>query len=71
MKGLAYCDYIGHTIIKPALQGDADSNGGLIKTVGKVMMDLHHRDGFMLSTRKTIEVEDTNGKKYRIIIEEI
>jgi hypothetical protein len=63
---LAYCDYIAHTILKPALIED-----GFITEVGKVNMDLHEKEGYMLSTAKTIEVADDNGKQYRITVEEI
>ena len=63
---LAYCDYIAHTVLKPALTEDS-----FITEVGKVKMDLHKEEGYMLSTAKTIEVADRNGKAYRITVEEI
>ena len=67
---LSYCDYIAHTIIKPALDVDKNSNQGQISVVGKVKMDLHKR-GYMLSTAKRIEVVDVNGRKYMVTIEDI
>jgi len=67
---MAYCDYIAHTIIKPGLDKDCSESNGLIDSVGRVKMDLH-KEGWMQSTRKTIECTDTNGKSYRITIEEI
>ena len=63
---LAYCDYIAYTVLKPALTEDS-----FITVVGKVKMDLHKEAGYMLSTAKTIEVADKNGKQYRITVEEI
>ncbi len=63
---LAYCDYIAHTVLKPALVED-----DFITDVSKVKMDLHEKEGYMLSTAKTIEVADNNGKKYKITVEEI
>lgn len=67
---MAYCDYIAHTIIKPGLDEDCTSFNGLITRVGNIKMDLH-QEGWMQTTTKTIECEDTNGKKYRITVEEI
>ena len=67
---MAYCDYIAHTIIKPGLQVDSDNSNGLIDSVDRVKMDLH-REGWMQTTKKTIECSDINGKKYRITVEEI
>jgi len=68
---LAYCDYIALAIGK-ALKTDALSNyNSLIKNVGSTAWDLHPEEGYMLSTTKTIEVEDTQGKMYRVTVEEI
>ena len=67
---MAYCDYIAHTIIKPALTNDLDGDNGLIDYVGKISMDLH-KEGWMQTTTKTIECADVNGKKYKITVEEI
>ena len=67
---MAYCDYIAHTIIKPGLDEDSSSFNGLIDSVDRVKMDLH-KEGWMQTTKKTIECEDVNGKKYRITVEEI
>jgi len=69
-SSMAYCDYIAHTIIKPGLDEDSSSFNGLINTVGRVKMDLH-KEGWMQTTKKTIECTDTNGKSYRITVEEI
>lgn len=60
---LAYCDRIAKDIQK-ALRG------GWLDRVGAVNYDLHETEGYLLSTKKTIEVQDKNGKRYRITIEE-
>ena len=67
---LAYCDYIAHTIIVPGLTEEIKSETGLIVEASKVKMDLH-KEGWLQSTRKTIMCKDTNGKEYKITIEEI
>jgi len=66
MKGMAYCDYIAHSVIKPALGEDS-----FITEVGKVKMDLCPKEGYLVSTTKTINVKDQNGKEYKITVEEI
>ena len=61
---LAYCDRIAHDI-RNALRGS------WLETVSHVRYDLHPVGKYMLTTKKTIEVADTNGKRYRITVEEI
>jgi len=61
---VAYCDYIAE-MIKMGLPGDT---GGEVST-GRVRSDLHPHEGYLLSTKKTIEAEYL-GKKYKITIEE-
>lgn len=61
---LAYCDRIAHDI-QTALRG------GWLAKVGHVAFDLHPVDKYLLTTKKTVEVEDSNGKRYRITVEEI
>ena len=68
---MAYCDYIAHTIVKPALEMDSNSDQGLMVNVSHVTMDLHPKEGWMRSTVKTINCSDINGKEYKITIEEI
>ena len=68
---MAYCDYIAHTIIRPAMIEDGNDGGGVIREVGHVKMDLEPKEGYMLSTAKRLEVIDMNGKMYRITVEEI
>jgi len=67
MNYMAYCDYIAHTVLRPAMISD----GGVIQEVGHVKMDLDPVEGYMTSTAKRIEVVDMNGKKYRVTVEEI
>lgn len=64
-SNLQYCDYIMHTIILPAMKEDK----GIIELVGKVKMDLDPKEGYMLSTTKTLEVQDVNGRQYKITVE--
>lgn len=58
---VVYCDYIANTI-KHALP-----LAGI--TTSTVINDLHPQDGYMVSTKKTVEAEYL-GKKYRITVEE-
>lgn len=68
---LAYCDYIADRI-KKALDLDLRENRIYTKvdTVGSVKMDLHPTEGYFVSTKKTLEVIDINGKKYKVTVEE-
>lgn len=60
----AYCDRIAHDI-RDALRGS------WLETVSHVRYDLHPVGKYMISTKKTIEAMDSNGKRYRITVEEI
>lgn len=62
---LAYCDMMAYSI-KENLEKNTD---GFFKS-GPVNFDLAE-EGYMQSTTKFIEVTDTNGKKYKITIEEV
>jgi hypothetical protein len=68
---LAYCDYISFRISQ-ALQRDVIDNGpySRLSYAGNPKMDLH-KDGYMLSTKKTMDVIDVNGKIYKITVEEV
>lgn len=68
---MAYCDYIAHTIIRPAMIEDGKDDGGVIREVRHVKMDLDPVEGYMVSTAKRIDVVDMNGKVYRITVEEL
>lgn len=67
---LAYCDYIAHRIHHALLDSHADTEK-LIDRVGSVQLDLHPELGYFLTTKKTIELTDRNGKRYRVTVEEI
>jgi hypothetical protein len=62
---LAYCDLIAH-LIRKYLNSDENN----IK-VEKVNWDLHPTEGYFISTKKTLDVIDFNGKQYKITVEEI
>lgn len=67
---LSYCDFIAD-VIKTSLKDSAKAAGSLVSAVGGVNYDLHPQLGYFLSTKKTIEVADVNGKKYKVTITEI
>ena len=63
---LAFCDYIASTISKELKAIDSEK---LLASVARPQLDLTESGSFR-STKKTIEVEDRYGKKYRITVEE-
>lgn len=63
---VAYCDYIADCISNVMKEEDQ-----LIDYVGPIKMDLHSEYGYMLSTKKTIDVVDSCGKQYRVTVEEL
>ena len=65
---LAYCDKVMSVIRKSLLQFDPS---GIIGLVGPVKMDLHPEEGYLQSTKKTLEVSDMNRKWYRVTVEEV
>lgn len=64
---LVYCDWIADQIKRHFTNDKAENK---IVQVSNVVMDLHPIDGYMLSTKKTMLVEDENGTQYRITVEE-
>ena len=64
---LVYCDYIANVISKELKVNDTER---LIASVSRPQYDLTESGGFA-STKKTIMVEDRNGTKYRITVEEV
>lgn len=66
MKHLAYCDYIATVVRRTMLVADDQS---LIDVVSSIHLDLN-KDGAFVSTKKTIDVTDMNGRKYLITVEE-
>jgi hypothetical protein len=69
---LAYCDYIADRI-KRALELDVRENPiyTYVNKVGPIKFDTCPKDGYFLSTKKTLEVIDINGKLYKVTVEEI
>jgi len=66
---LAYCDYIAY-LIQKELKAVDNNDQRLLSSVGRARMDLD-ASGALASTKKTIEVEDRQGKKYKITVEEV
>jgi len=64
---VVYCDYIAHLISKELKANDHER---LLSSVSRPQFDLTPTGGFR-STKKTIEVEDRFGKKYRVTVEEV
>lgn len=65
-----YCDYIAK-VIDDALFRDAMSPDGLVAGSGNVKSDLHPIDGYLMSTTKTINAMDRNGRLYEITVREV
>jgi hypothetical protein len=64
---VVYCDYIAQVISKELKANDTEK---LLSSVSRPKYDLTKEGGFA-STKKTIEVEDRFGTKYRITVEEV
>lgn len=64
----SYCDRIGAAIFDALKARDPE---GIIVSVGPVKSDLHPTGGYLLSTKKTLEVEDKNGNRYRVTVEDL
>ena len=64
---LVYCDYIANVISKELKVNDTER---LIVSVSRPKYDLTESGGFA-STKKTFEVVERNGTKYRITVEEV
>ena len=62
---LAYCDYIAN-VVSESLQKDSK----MVTWVTKPKMDLHPEEGYMISTKKTVQCLDVNGKLYNVTVEE-
>jgi hypothetical protein len=64
---LVYCDYIANTIVNNLKSNDTER---LLASVSKPQYDMTESGSFA-STKKTINVEDRSGTKYRITVEEV
>lgn len=67
---LAYCDYIASQIFTE-LTMDSMQPYTKIGHVDFVKYDLHPIDGYLMSTKKTIEITDVHGKQYKVTVEEL
>lgn len=65
---LCYCDYIADRIAGTLQVVDDEL---LLKSVGPVKSDLHPEGGYLVSTKKTVEVVDRGGRVYRITVEDL
>ena len=64
---LAYCDYIARMIYDNLLAIDKEA---MLEMVKKIKYDIGPECEF-LSTTKTIDVVDFQGKEYRITVQEL
>ncbi len=64
---IVYCDYIAHIISKELKANDTER---LLSSVSRPQYDLTESGAFA-TTKKTILVEDRNGTKYRVTVEEV
>jgi hypothetical protein len=62
---MVYCDHIA-ALARRALTHSYD---GLLSNISPVQHD--EEDGRLVSHRKTIEITDVNGRKYRLTVEEV
>lgn len=67
-SGPAYCDFIAFQIHDHLMDGQ---HPALIASVDTVEWDLHPTGGWMLSTKKTLNITDINGRRYRVTVEEV
>lgn len=65
---LQYCDYIADKI-KNYMREDSYRDASLVRYVDKVEWDLHPKDGYMVSTTKTIKMQDKSGTWYKVTVE--
>jgi hypothetical protein len=63
-----YCDYLAARIRNALTPPDPEC---IIGRVGRVLSDLDPVGGWWRSSKKTLEVTDTKGTKYRITVEEV
>lgn len=72
MLKLAYCDFIADRIKKGLENVMGDSLQPVkLTSIGKIEWDLDPEKGFMVTTAKKMTVEDFQGKKYLITVEEV
>ena len=69
MLAASYCDFIAYKLHKSIKDALSDIVPTLID-VTPVAFDLHPKEGYMVSTKKTFHVMDANEKTYTVTIEE-
>ncbi len=63
-----YCDFIASKIKECLIE---QSKRTILGNVGKVKMDLHPEHGYLQSSKKTLEITDLQGTRYRVTVEAI
>lgn len=66
-KATSYTDYIAATIYDAFKGRDPE---GIVSESGRVKWDLHPTEGYLLSTKKTLEITDRNGNRYLVTVED-
>ncbi|MDA9373921.1 hypothetical protein N9R43_00930 [bacterium] len=66
---MVYCDYIADRIHR-LVSNDIGDNQTMLLNIGKAALDLHPTEGYFVSTKKTMEITDANGKVYVVTVEE-
>jgi len=64
-----FCDYIAHKI-HGTLKKSIDESMFVTK-VDKPKLDLHPTKGWFISSKKTIDVVDRNGRRYKVTVEAV
>ena len=67
-SAMSYCDKFAQ-VIKDAI--NAPDPDGIIAGCGKIQWDLDPKDGYLVSTKKTIHAADMFGRHYKITVEEV
>lgn len=67
-RATRYNDYIAHVCAVALARPDPEH---IIKSAGPVQHDLHPQGGYLVSSTKVVLVEDRNGVKYRVTVEEM
>lgn len=78
---LSYCDFIANTLKveleKPNMSADEYSDDTVLffnedgNPLIRVMFDLHPTMGYLVSTRKVMNIKDQYGTRYRVTIENL
>lgn len=68
---LVYCDYIADRIQKALVAAKNDVFAAVpLSDVGRIKYDLDSNGSFV-STKKSVEVVDGNGRRYLVTVQEI